>query len=68
MISFLNKNKKNNLIHGDMISDKKKKMFIIINCYSQMQDVDDNMLDKVMYHPMDNNDDQFHHSIVMNNP
>ncbi len=33
-----------------------------------MQDVDDNMLDKVKHHLMDNNDDQVHHSIVMNNP
>ncbi len=33
-----------------------------------MQDVADNMLDKVMYHLMDNNDDLVHHLIVMNNP
>jgi hypothetical protein len=33
-----------------------------------MQDVDDNMLDKVKHHLMDSNDDRVHHLIVMNNP
>jgi hypothetical protein len=33
-----------------------------------MQDVDDNMLDRVKHHLRDNNDDQVHHLIVMNNP
>ena len=66
----MNTNKKNNLIDGEMISvqREREKSSLLEIVIRKMLDVDDNMLDRVKRRLVDNNDDQVHHSIVMNNP